>query len=44
MERWGEARLMALMPAEEAEVQKIQTIFLFVCLFEVWFHYIYHYS
>lgn len=32
MEQWGEAQLTALMPAEEAEVQKI-TDYFFVCLF-----------
>lgn len=31
MEQWGEAQLMALTPAEEAEVQKITDYFL-VCL------------
>lgn len=43
MEQRGEAQLRALMPAEEAEVQKT-TDYLFclhVCLFEIWFHYIY---
>lgn len=44
MEQWGEAQLMALMTAEEAKVQKITDYFLvclFVCLFEIQFHYIY---